>query len=75
MTRGCLDDAGFDVSFEHAEGYVWATLVHRSNSDSRVPRYGRGTSEDEARASAERRWQVEQVGSPADHREDAGHLP
>lgn len=58
---GAIDEAGFDVLFDETDGFVWANLVRRSNPAAQVPRYGRGATEAEALASAERRWQVEQV--------------
>ena len=70
-----IDKAGFDVVFDEADGFVWATLVRRSNSTARVPRYGRGATQAEALDSAERRWQVEQVGSPAELEPREGQLP
>lgn len=59
---GPLDAAGYDVTYETADGAVWATLVPRRNPASRVERYGRGATEAEALARAEERWRVEQVG-------------
>ena len=64
---GVLDDAGYQVEYQDGgDGLVWATLVSRSNPAFRVARYGRGASDAEALESAERRWRVEQVGSPLD---------
>lgn len=70
-----IDEAGFDVVFEEADGFVWADLVRRSKPTARVPKYGRGATEAEALASAERRWQVEQVGSPVDQEPGQRRLP
>src|SRR4051794_36857541 len=69
---GVIDEAGFDVTYDQEDGVVWASLVRRSNPTARVPKYGRGETEAEALASAERRWQVEQIGSPADQQSNKG---
>jgi hypothetical protein len=52
----------YDVDYEEADGWTWASLRRRSNPSAVVPRYGRGTSRDEAVASARRRYEVEQIG-------------
>jgi hypothetical protein len=52
-------ELGFDLPCYEADGFWWADLFRLGN-DRPVPRYGRGDSPDDAKASALRRWIVEQ---------------
>jgi hypothetical protein len=65
---------GFDVSYEEADGWTWAALHRHGNPKSVVPKYGRGTSKQEAVASARRRYEVEQIGND-NERKPGDQLP
>jgi hypothetical protein len=54
---------GFDVSFDETDGWRWAVLHRHGNRASAVPRYGRGSSPQEALSSARKRYEVEQIGT------------
>jgi len=53
-----------------SDSVFWAGIWSLANAESRVERYGRGDTEVQAAESARRRWQVEELGSPADNRSD-----
>ncbi len=52
----------FDVEYEEAEDSIWVNLRRRTNPKAVVPRYGRGSSREEALESARKRFEVEQIG-------------
>lgn len=60
-------ELGYDIDVARDDGGIfWATLTSSANPAFVIERYGRGATEEEAAAAARRRWQVEQIGSPAD---------
>jgi hypothetical protein len=68
--RAWLDELGYDIEAEVADGFTWVALRPRANPNFVIPRYGRGASEDEAVESAARRYRVEQIGAGNARRSD-----
>lgn len=66
-----LRELGYAVELmSDGEGGYWADLRPLTNPKFLVPKYGRGSSKDEAIESAARRWQVEQIGADNARRPD-----
>ena len=55
-----FSDLEFEVTYEEADGFVWARLAR--NGKTVAPRYGRGATREDAVASARRRYEVEEIG-------------
>jgi hypothetical protein len=51
---------GFELQFSASDGYVWADLRSRNTPPLVHPKYGRGSDEQSAAASAVERWHAEQ---------------
>jgi hypothetical protein len=52
----------YEVVYDDADGWTWASLRPRSNPSGLRTRYARGRSPDEAVVHAKVRWDVEQTG-------------
>ena len=61
--RAWLGHLGYDIEVEVADGFTWVALRSRANPNFVIPRYGRGSSANEAVESAARRYRVEQIGT------------
>ena len=65
--QGWFNNLGYRMELSLDEnGMWWAALVSLANPAFRIEKYGRGETEEGAAERARRRWQVEQIGSPAD---------
>lgn len=61
-------ELGYRLRHHQDDEWCWVDLISLSNPDFVVPRYGRGSSPDEAGARARQRWQVEQTGKDSGER-------
>jgi hypothetical protein len=66
-----FNDLGYRMELSLDEdGVWWAALISLADRAFRIEKYGRGETEEEAADRARHRWQVEQIGSPADRDRD-----
>ena len=55
-----FSNLGYEVTYEDADGWTWASLRPKSNPGFVVQRYGRGLSQEEAVSDAKRRYELKQ---------------